>query len=1087
MKRKQSKENLGIRKIPVMFLLLFIGFIQVYANGAGAGVAEADQQSSIKITGSVIDKQNNDALIGVSVRVKGVNAATITDIDGNFTISVPYSEATLVFSYIGYQPLEFPLKGQTNIVAHMVEDSKALEEVVVVGYSKQRKETMVGAVSMITTKDLQQSPTANINNALAGRLPGLIANQYSGGEPGVDKSEVFIRGKSTFNDQNPIVIVDGVERDMSYLSADEIETFTILKDAASTAQYGIRGANGVVVITTKRGQASEKPTVNFKASVGVNKAAKFPSYLGSADYAMLFNEAIQNDILAGQSAPSPFSNEAIEAFRRGEGYNWDYFDYAFKSAIQQDYTLSIRGGSDVASYYVMANYFDQGTNMRYTNEDTSGRNSGFKRYNIRGNIDVNITKDFWARFDLSGRVTDRTSPGTSAGKIVTLANTQPSYLPITLDANGNTGNDNIFKNNPEGVLFGTDLYRYNILGELTRTGYQNEKNTYFEGALTLGHNLDFILPGLKVEGMFSYDMRSNYWVRRDVDYYKEGYKEYPGYATFEPMDKDGGRIGDSFYRDPSQTYEGVYGGGNKYEMDRNNRNDIDRKDEESKYYAQFKLEYAQTFGDKHDVSAMFLANRNERRVGRDPYYRYQGMTGRTTYYFEKKYLFEFNFGYNGSENFARGARYGFFPSGSVGWVVSSESFMDKTKSWLDFFKVRASYGLVGSDKINSDRYPYLSYFEGGDSYRFGPNFGNEIGGWKESRMANAAIGWEKAKKLNVGVDLTMLQQRLSFNVDVFKEWRYNILTKMKTEQGDDIQRYTIPDIVGKDAGYANVSKIDNYGVDFELSWHDKIGKHISYYIKPNFTFARNKIKYTAEIDWGENTWRQATGKSMYTNFVYVFDHFVADQSEADKLNKEQYQNWGTLIPGDAVYKDMNGDGVVDENDRAAMGHPRSPEIMFGLPIGIQYKDFDFSVLFQGAANSSILLKGAAMYDFPNFDNDKMGKVKPIHLDRWTPETASTAKYPALHLGAHPNNKNEQSSLYLYDAKYIRLKNIEVGYSIPHKVIKKAGLQQVRVYAQAQNLFTWDKLGDVDVDPETNSDGSWYPIQKTFNFGVNITF
>ncbi|NMA73820.1 MAG: TonB-dependent receptor [Bacteroidales bacterium] len=1069
-----------------MFLLLLICFVHT-SYGNNANFLESEQQSSIKITGTVIDKQNDDPLIGATVKIKGIDKATITDLDGNFSIEVPYSEATLVFSYIGYQPLEYPLKGQTNVTIYMIEDSKALEEVVVVGYSKQRKETMVGAVAMVTTKDLQQSPTANINNALAGRLPGLIANQYRGGEPGVDKAEIFIRGKSTFNDQDPIVIVDGVERDMSYLSADEIETFTILKDASATAQYGIRGANGVVVITTKRGQASEKPTVNFKASFGINKAAKFPSYLGSADYAMLYNEARDNDILAGKSAPNGFTDEAIEAFRRGEGYDWDYFDYAFKSAMQQDYTLSIRGGSDIASYYVMANYFDQGTNMRYTNEKTSGKDSGFKRYNIRANIDVNITKNFWAKFDVSGRVTDRTSPGTSAGKVVNLANTQPPYLPITLDANENEGNEDIFKDNPKGVLFGTNIYRYNILGELTRTGYQNEKNTYFEGAITLGHNLDFILPGLKVEGMFSYDMRSNYWVRRDVNYYKDGYREYPGYATFEPLDSKGGGIGDSFYMDPTQSYTGVYGGGNKHLIDENNRNDIDRKDEVSKYYAQFRLEYAQTFADKHDVSALFLANRNERRVGKDPYYRYQGMTGRATYYYEKKYLFEFNFGYNGSENFARGSRYGFFPSGSIGWVVTSENFMDGTQSWLDFLKLRASYGLVGSDKINSDRYPYLAFFEGGDAYRFGPDLNTEIGGTKESRMANPAVGWEKAKKMNVGIDITMLQQRLSFNIDFFKEWRYNILTDMKTSQGADIQRYSIPDVVGKDPGYANLSKIDNYGFDFELSWQDRIGKDFSYYIKPNFSFARNKIKYTAEIDWGENTWRQATGRSMGTNFCYVFDHFVADQAEADALNESNYQSWGVLIPGDAVYKDMNGDGVIDEKDRAAMGYPRSPEIMFGLPIGFQYKDFDFSVLFQGAANSSILLRGAAVFDFPNFDQDKMGKVKPMHMDRWTPETASTAKYPALHLGTDMNNKNERSSLFLYDAKYVRLKNIEVGYSVPHKIIKKAGLQQVRVYAQAQNLLTWDKLGDVDVDPETSSDGTWYPIQKTFNFGVNITF
>lgn len=1067
--------------------LLSLPFAAVQAKLHSEAVTEF-QQSSIRIKGKVIDKQTKEGLIGASVTVKGLSTGSVTDVDGNFTVNVPYAEAVLVVSYIGYQPVEYPLKGKNDVVISMIEDSKALEEVVVVGYTKQRKETMVGAVATITTKDLAQSPTANINNALAGRLPGLIANQYSGGEPGVDKAEVFIRGKSTFNDQSPIIIVDGVERDMSYLSADEIETFTILKDASATAQYGIRGANGVVVITTKRGQANERATVNFKASYGINNAVKYPSYLGSADYAMLYNEAMVNDARMNGLSDTEisklnlFTDDAIQAFRDGKGYDWDYFDYAFKPAQQQDYTLSIRGGNDKVSYFVMANYFNQGTNMRHTDEKTSGADSRFKRYNIRSNIDINITKNFWAKFDVSGRITDRTTPGTSAAKVVTLANTQPPYLPITLDPTGDPANDQIFVDNPNGVLFGTQLYRYNLLGELSRTGYQNERNIYFEGSMTLGHNLDFILPGLKVEGMFSYDFHGNRWIRRDVAYYNEGYKNFPGYATFEPT------AGVDIYMNPTQTYTGAYGGGNKYTIDSNRSNSLTNSDQESRYYAQFKLDYSRTFNEDHEVTAMFLANRSEETIGNQPYYRYQGMTGRATYYYSKKYLAEFSFGYNGSENFARGKRYGFFPSASVGWVITNEKFMESTSSWLDYLKLRFSYGLVGSDKLPSDRFAYLAYYEGGNSYNFGPNFDNGVGGLKEARFANAALSWEKAKKMNFGIDINVLQQRLSFSLDIFQENRYNILTSLNTSAGDDIQRINYPGLVGKSAPYLNSGKVKNHGFDLELSWSDKIGRDFRYYIKPNMTFARNEIIYTNEINWGENTWRQATGKSLYMNYCYVFDHFVADQAEADALNKSGIQgSFGKLIPGDVVYKDMNNDGTIDDKDRAAMGHPRSPELMFGLPIGFQWKGFDFSVLFQGATNTSILLSGAAMYDFPNFDNDKMGKVKYLHLNRWTAENAENATYPALHLGKHENNKNGSSSLFLYDASYVRLKNIEVGYSLPHSIIKVANLQQVRFYIQGQNLLTWDKLSDVDVDPETSSDGSWYPIQRTFNFGVNVTF
>ncbi|MFC2759798.1 TonB-dependent receptor [Hallella multisaccharivorax] len=1046
--------------------------------------------SSDKITvqGKVIDKQTKEGLIGATVTIKGLSKGTVTDINGNFSMTVPYADAILVVSYVGYQPKEIHIEGRRNIEVNMIEDSKALEEVVAVGYTRQRKETLTGAVATITTRDLTQSPTANINNALAGRLPGLIANQYSGGEPGVDKAEIFIRGKATFNDQSPIVIIDGVEREMSYLSADEIETFTILKDASATAQYGIRGANGVVVITTKRGQANERAMVNFKASFGFDKAVKYPSYLGSADYAMLFNEAMTNDAkMNGYSdteiAKLPlFSQKAIDAFRNGEGYNWDYFNYAFKTAPQQDYTLSIQGGSDKVQYFVMANYFTQGTNFRYMSEANNGANGKFDRYNIRSNIDINITKDFYARFDIGGRITDRTSPGTSASKIVTLANTQPPMLPITLEPTGNPANDQIFANNPRGVLFGTQTYRYNILGELTRTGYQNEKNTYFEGTLTLGHRLDFITPGLKVEGSFSYDFHGCRWIKRDVPYYGEGYKNFPGYATFEPTE------GIDVYMDPTTPYTGTYGGGNKYTIDQTRNNSVDNKNQETKYYAQFKIEYNHTFNNIHEVTAMFLANRSERTVGNDPYYRYQGMTGHATYNYRRTYLSEFSFGYNGSENFARGKRYGFFPSASLGWVITNEKFMAKTTSWLDYLKLRASYGLVGSDKLPSDRFAYLAYYENADSYSFGPTLDNWLRGNKESRLANASLTWEKAKKTNFGIDVTMLNQRLSLTFDYFIENRYNILTNLNTNAGDDIQRIDYPGIVGKSAPYINSSKVRNHGFDMEINWRDHVGKDLHYYIKPNFTFARNKIVFTNEIDWGTNTWRKATGKSMYTNFCYVFDHFVADQAEADALNKSGIQAAaGKLIPGDVVYKDLNGDNVIDDKDRAATGYPRSPEIMFGIPIGISYKGVDFSVLFQGAAHTSIQLTGAAIYDFPNFDQDKMGKVKPIHLQRWTPETAETAKYPALHLGTHLNNKNGHSSLFLYDGQYVRLKNIEVGYSLPYNIIKIANLQQVRFYIQGQNLITWDKLDDADVDPETSSNGTWYPIQKTINFGVNITF
>lgn len=1059
--------------------------LQGVAQTGRTAKVQATQSNKITVSGTVLDKTTNDPLIGVSVVVKGVaNAGTITDMDGKFTLKLPYAEAPLVFSYLGYQPQEIVPGAKKELTVLLQEDTKALQEVVVVGYTKQRKETMIGSVATITTKDLTQSPTANINNALAGRLPGLIVNQYAGGEPGVDQSELFIRGKATYGNQSAIVIVDGIERDMSYLAPDEIETFTILKDASATAAYGIRGANGIIVVTTKRGKAAEKATVNLKASIGINQPIGFPEYLGSADYATLYNEARLNDAKmtgADISSLNLFSQQAIDNFRRakgdnsdGLGYDWDYYDFAFKPGLQEDVSLSIRGGTDKVRYYVLANYFSQGGNYKYANAGEYDSQTKFTRYNFRSNIDININRYLSTRLDLGARITDRNAPGTTTGRLMTICATQPPYLPILVEENAHPQNEEYIQQNPRGMLYGDNIYRYNLLGELSRTGYLNEKNTYLNGSFAMNLDMEFLTKGLKAEVMFSYDASEGRWINRKLDTYKDGYREYPKYATFMPIE------GSDAYMAGGH-YTGAYKTGNKYDIDQTIGNGFSHNASDGRTYIQARLDYNRLFSNHHEVTAMLLANRGNRTVNNELAYHSQGITGRFAYYYNQKYLMEFNFGYNGSENFASGKRYGFFPAGSIGWVVSEEEFMKKA-SWIDFLKVRASYGLVGSDNVSS-RFPYLAFYGGGSGYDFGNNFGTNVGGTSEGNLANANLTWEKARKLNVGIDFTTLNQRLALTIDAFYEYRFDIITDMNS---DGIMGY--PDIVGKDAALQNLGEVSNRGVDIELSWNDKIGKDFRYYIRPNLTFSRNRLEYKAEVA-RKNSWRKETGKRLYENFVYVFDHFVADQEEADRLNKIGYQPWGQLIPGDVVYKDLDRNGVIDDEDRTVMGNPRSPELMFGIPFGFQYKNFDFSVLLQGATKSSILLNGAAVFDFPQFEQDKIGRVKKMHLDRWTPETAATAKYPALHYGTHDNNKNGNSSLFLYDASYLRLKNVEIGYNVSPKLLRKFHVQQARIYVQGLNLLTFDKLGDVDIDPETKSgDGaSWYPIQKVFNFGIDITF
>ncbi|RHJ83906.1 TonB-dependent receptor [Parabacteroides sp. AM08-6] len=1065
------------------------GQVILFPKVAEPRVEEVNQEG-FKVKGQVSD--NMGPLPGVNVMVKGTMTGVITDADGNYEIVAPYSKASLIFSYVGFQPQEVQLKGEHTLNVTLVEDTKALEEVVVVGYTTQRKATITGAVSTITTKDLTQSPTANLTNALAGRMPGLMVNQFSGGEPGVDGADIKIRGFGTYGDKSPIIIVDGVERDMSYLAPEEIETFTILKDASATAPYGVRGANGVIIITTKRGKAQEKASVNFKASVGTNNPVKFPSYLGSADYATLYNEAMIN---GGTSPNSPdlFSQEAIERYRKakgdnsdGMGYDWDYFDYAFKPGMQQDYSLSVRGGSDRARYYVLANYFQQDGNYKHTDLTQFDTQAVFKRYNFRANMDVDITKDFYVKLDLGARITDRNAPGTTASRVVAIANTQPPYLPITLPNNGNPENEAYVLNNPYGMLYGDYQHRYNILGELSRTGYLNEKKTFLNGSFAIGHKLDFITKGLKIEGIFSYDAEEGRWIKRELGQYDDGYRKFTKYGTFTP---EAGQYG-SYYMNNTEMYPGKYIKGNRdYDQDATIGNELSHNPTQNRTYYQLKLDYLRSFG-LHDVSGLILFNRSSRAYDKDVEYRYQGLSGRATYAYDNKYLAEFNIGYNGSENFAPGKRYGTFPAGSIGWVVSRESFMQSTSSWLDNLKIRASYGLVGSDQLGGSRFAYLSFFNGGGGYNTGINndFGTGMaGGYYEGNLSNPNLTWEKSKKLNVGIDASFFNNRLTFTMDVFKEHRFDIITDLS---GGDKLGY--PNYVGKNAPLINSGIVDNKGVDIEVGWRGSIGRDFHYYIKPNFTFARNKIIFMNEVP-RDFEWRAATGKRIDENFVYVFDHFVYDQAEADRLNAMNdgagFQPWGKLSPGDVVYKDLDGDGKIsDLNDRTNMGNPRTPEIQFGIPFGVQYKGFDLSVMLQGAANTSMLLNGAAVWDFPAYEQDQIGKVKPMHMNRWTEETKDFATYPRLTIGKNDNNKNESSSLFLYNASYLRVKNVEIGYTLPKSAIRFAGLQNVRFYVQGMNLLTFDGLDDVDVDPETrNGSGDWYPIQRVFNFGIDITY
>ena len=1081
--------------LTLILCLFCLGEAAVASPGkADAEPAAQAQSSKLTVKGFVKDDKG-DPMIGVTLIVKGTNFGTVSNADGSYSIDVPYGGATLMVSYIGYAPQEINVNNRTKIDITLLEDSKALEEVVVVGYNVQKKETITGSIATITPKDLKQSPTANINNALAGRMPGLLVNQFSGGEPGNDAAQLNIRGISTYGQSGVIMIVDGIERDMSYLAPDEIETFTILKDASATAPYGIRGANGVIVVTTKRGRKGEKPTVDFKASVGISEPIRYPDYLGSADYATLYNEAMLHDNPSWTAdAPSLFTQEAIDNYRRakgdnsdGLGYNWDYFDYAFQPSVLQDYSLSVRGGTDRARYFILGSYYKQGGNYKLSNADNA---NNFLRYNFRANVDVDATKRLKISVDLGARVTEYSYPGATAANIISLANTQPPYLPIVLPNNGNEVNQTNFEENGGYLLYGDVDYRYNMLGQLTRTGFSKRTRRYLQGSFKLSHDLDFITKGLSVAAQFSYDTFNQHTIANNVATFGIGNLTYPGYSIWSLANnsKDEWKNNAGYW-----IQNGSYTNANQRTTDDAPKNTVSHGKPEGTSRFQARLDYNRKFGD-HNVTAMLLYYMQNKIVNNEVPFRYMGMSARATYDYKNKYLFEFNLGYNGSENFARGHRFGVFPAGSIGWVVSQEEFM-KNVSWIDHLKLRASFGLVGNDQMPDNlRFAYLQYYSSDDNMNiyFGENrkpYGTTL---IEGVFANPSLTWEKARKFNFGIDAEFFHQRLTLSVDVFKEHRYDILTSL-----EDDNKLGFPYIVGQTAPIVNSGIVDNRGIEFQLSWDGRIGQHFRYWIRPNFTFARNKVKFCNEISYIDNNgrdcpWRYQTGRRVGENFCYIFDHFVADQDEADRLNAMNggsgFGMWGAVQPGDVVYKDMNGDGVVNNYDRAAIGNPRTPEIQYGIPVGLSYKGFDFSMLWQGSALCSVQLSGPAVWDFPLYDQSRIGKVRRMHLNRWTPETAATATYPALHYGIHNNNKQQYSSLFLYDATYIRLKNVEIGYTLPKAWTSKAGIQSVRIYAQGQNLLTFDRLGDVDMDPEIkNGDGSWFPVQRVVNLGINMTF
>lgn len=1012
----------------VMFLFVTIG---VFAQ-------------SRTITGTVKDEAGLP-IVGATILELGTTNGTITDFDGNFKINV--NGAVISVGFIGYLTQDIDVSTTSNIDVVLLEDAVELDAVVVVGYGAQKKESVVGAISQVSSEDLLSSPAANVTQALTGKLPGVITTQASGA-PGSDDATINIRGRATFaGSGEPLVLVDGIERPFSQIAPDDIETISVLKDASATAVYGVRGANGVLLVTTKRGK-DQKPEVNVTANFQTQSPTREDSYLNSYESVQLLEEALSNDGL-----PSQFSSNDIEMYRKSANGelsgvesllypNVDWYDEVLEnSAPAQRYNVSVRGGTKRMRYYVSGEIYNQKGLIKELSEDPYDNTScpSYRRFAFRANMDLFLTKDLTFSVNFGTRFENRRGANTDESGIFYELNHTPGWLfPVKY----------VVKNGDEDMVLygGSSQYQNNIVALLAKGGYYKSTNTINETNFIVDYDLDWLTEGLSVRGMMSFDYDS---------YYKSRY--HRSFATYELNDRDNYLSKDAY---------------NKFNADGELSHSNDSPYTEWKLYMEGQINYARRFG-AHDVTAMALYNQNDRRYKADLAYRYQGIVGRATYGYDDRYLAEVNIGYNGSENFAEGKRFGFFPAFSAGWRISQEEFMQNL-SWLTNLKLRGSYGQVGNDGyyVNGVRQRFLyeeKWSQINNDYYFGSTGQPGI---YEAQYPNSDVTWERAHKYNLGLEFGIFDDLITGNLDLFKEEREDILTTYLSR----------PEWVGVVMAAGNIGETKNSGYEIELHHRNTIGADFRYNLDFTFSHAKNEIVRMDEPEL-KTDYRKREGQAIDQYFGLVCDGFI---TEADVNNSSTpVSTFGTTKVGDLKYRDMNNDGFIDERDETAIGYSNIPENTYSFGGGMNWKGIGFNILFQGVTKVSRYYDAEAQFAFVSG-----GKVKEHHLDRWNPnkseaENLASAKYPLLHYDSNGDHNQRLNSFFLKNGAYLRLKNIEVSYTLPKAWISRLGMSDCRVYANANNLVTWDKLDDL-CDPESNGSNR-YPIMKTMNIGVNIKF
>ena len=1015
--------------------------------------AQQTKQKKRTITGTVTDANTKETLVGANVKLKGTDVGTITDLDGNFSISVNSSKDVLVVSYMGYKTVEQPVEDMGVIKIELPSDSELLNEVVVVGFGTQKKVSVVGSITNIKAAALKV-PTSSLTNSFAGRLAGVISTTSSG-EPGKDASQFYIRGIGTFGGRaTPLIMLDGVEisaTDLNYIPAENIESFSILKDASATAIYGARGANGVMLVTTKSGKENEKTRINVSVENSFNVPMSFPNFVDGVTYMEMANEARYTR--TGTYDGLLYTQQQIDNTRANKNpyvypnVNWK--DLMFKNmSMSQRANINVSGGGSKANYYLslQANH-DSGV-LNSQKLYSFDNNVNVWSYTFQSNVDYKLTPSTKIQLRMNAQLRNSGGPATSTTDLfaeMLSANPVnfPAYYPSSVAPAG-----------ADHMLFGNAFYTGDLLytnpyADLLTTYGEDFQSTILT-TVKVEQDLDFITKGLKLSGLISFKNWSDSYFTRTI----EPYYYMPKTGSYDPYDP----------KAASYTLERVGTSGKDFLTQSDPSKYADRT-----FQFQASLEWARNFKGVHDLSAMLLYLQREYRVNPLPT-RNQGVSGRFTYAYDQRYLFEANFGYNGTERLAAGHRFEMFPSFAAGWVVSNEKFFEPLNNIITNLKIRGSWGLVGNDETGTTDIrtgaegPHFIYLtnvnlnDGGHSYTTGVDMNVTYNGPAVTQYGVTNATWERAEKLNLGIDLELFS-KLSLTFDIFKDNRRNIL----------LRRERFPEFLGYENAkpWASIGKVENKGLEIAMNYTQDIGKEWSIDLRGTFTYNSATQIYSDEA-YREEEYRRHDGKSLNGTWGYVAERLFVDQADIDNSPEQKFGN--SPMPGDIKYKDLNGDGMIDGSDQCELSpYGSTPRIMYGFGSTIRYKKFDLGFFFQGAAQRQIMIGG-----IHPFGNTRKNVLQFIADDYWSESNPNPdAAYPRLEYRDDANNNRQSSSYWLRNGSYMRLKNAELGYTFKYG----------RIYLIGNNLLTFSKFKLWDPELSWNA----YPLSRTFSIGMQLNF